>query len=110
MKHLSASEFVDHAEGRLSGARASHVDGCRAIAAAADADVPEPSPLFWQRFPERVHEAIRGQTPAALSWWRHPAFTIACTAILVVTVFAAIRSVRVRSTGIPSVAASAAPV
>lgn len=33
-------------------------------------DVPEPSPLFWERFPERVRAATQIETPdPAPAWW-----------------------------------------
>ena len=34
-------------------------------------DVPEPSPLFWERFPDRVRAATQAESPdASPVWWR----------------------------------------
>ena len=77
MSHLSASEFVDLAEGTLApqrAAHAAHCEVCRAQAAVVQdalgltndaAPVPEPSPLFWDHLSARVREAI--EAPPARS-------------------------------------------
>jgi hypothetical protein len=33
-------------------------------------DVPEPSPLFWEHFPERVRAAVSAVPAEAPAWWR----------------------------------------
>ena len=70
MNHLSSAEFVDLAEGTLPASRAAHVEGCatcqaqarligEALATAgAAADVPEPSPLFWDHLSARIREDV----------------------------------------------------
>lgn len=80
MKHLSPSEFVDSAEDTLPAARAAHADACDAcraqaavvrdaMRAAAAAEVPEPSPLFWEHLSARVREGIAAEQPrGAWSW------------------------------------------
>jgi len=35
----------------------------------AERDVPEPSPLFWDHFSERVRQAIGDETVPVSSWW-----------------------------------------
>jgi hypothetical protein len=86
MTHLSPEEFVDAAEGVLSPPRQAHLDACptcrrevTALAAllreAATAEVPEPSPLFWEHLSARVRRSIaEADVPAAggLTWWRWP--------------------------------------
>ncbi len=78
MGHLSAVEIVDLVEGRLAAARAAHVDSCadcrarvdstrEALAGAADLQVPEPSPLFWEHLSSRVREAIDREPPPAVA-------------------------------------------
>jgi hypothetical protein len=83
--HLSSQEFVSALEdkdGALAPARQSHLDGCascqaqvaelRAVIedAAEDADVPEPSPLFWDHFPARVMTAVQSEgQPGQRAWW-----------------------------------------
>jgi hypothetical protein len=90
MNHLSAAEFVDFAEGALDPSRASHVNRCEACAAqtrdllamiersAASADVPEPSPLFWDHLSARVRDAVLVEPATgtvAVGWgWRARGF------------------------------------
>lgn len=81
MTHLSDVEIVDFVEDGLAPARAVHLEACDAcrrraqeardaLARAMEADVPEPSPLFWDSFSDRVREEIRGTTPGAAAPWR----------------------------------------
>jgi hypothetical protein len=67
MRHLSSNQILDSAEGR--GEQPAHLDNCPAcrsrveelrqvLALAATDGVPEPSPLFWNHFSERVREAV----------------------------------------------------
>jgi hypothetical protein len=77
MSHLSASEFIDLADGTLTPRRAAHVERCGACRAQAgvvqdalrltdgEAAVPEPSPLFWDHLSARVREAIDAPSPRA---------------------------------------------
>lgn len=103
MRHLSAEELIDLAEGARPESSAPHLascDDCRRqlagvrsmLHAAADADVPEPSPLFWDHFSARVHEAIAAEgTPGRLAWfdgwsWSRLAMPLsigACAAIVI---------------------------
>jgi hypothetical protein len=86
MSHLTADELVDAAEGTLESMRVAHASECAmcrgeierlqmVLRAAMDADVPEPSPLFWAQLSSRVHQAIateettpRHWTPEWLRW------------------------------------------
>ncbi len=97
--HLTPGELVDLLDGHLSAARSSHAGSCETCRARAEdlrgmaevtrhADVPEPSPLFWDRFSARVAETIRAE-PAPSSWrrsldWSRRAVPFAATAIIVV--------------------------
>src|SRR5881296_2602817 len=76
MRHLQSEELIDLAEGAQPESSALHLqtcDECRrrltdlraAMAAAADVDVPEPSPLFWDHFSARVHDAIAAEDAGA---------------------------------------------
>lgn len=80
--HLSSQEFVNALDGVLVPARQSHLDGCpscqtqvtelRAVIedAGQGADVPEPSPLFWNHFQTRVLTAVQGEGQAGhRGWW-----------------------------------------
>jgi len=80
MRHLTAGELVDLAEGTRAESSEPHLrscDQCRQelveartmLAATTKAVVPEPSPLFWEHLSKRVHEmvAAEGSVPRA-SW------------------------------------------
>ena len=50
-------------------------------------DVPEPSPLFWEHFPDRVRAAVaaaRPEPPLTQAWWRRPVTALALAASLVI--------------------------
>jgi hypothetical protein len=106
MSHLTADELVDAAEGTLNPARLVHVSECAicrgeaerlgtALRAATEADIPEPSPLFWEQLSSRVHHAIatedvtpRRWAPAWLGW---PVVApIAALALIVIALAAAL--------------------
>ena len=111
MRHLRAEEFVDIAEGTRAESSAPHLGACEvcrrsladvraAMAAAADAGVPEPSPLFWNHLSQRVRDAIAaGEQPRADGWraalarlsWRHAVVEpIPALAVVVAIVFLAV--------------------
>lgn len=49
----------------------------------ADAlDVPEPSPLFWEHFPNRVRAAVAAEPVRQPAWWRRRAFVFALSIAL----------------------------
>jgi hypothetical protein len=77
---LQPDEIIDYVEGALGAERAWHVATCRTcqaaaadvragLAAAAGAEIPEPSPFFWHSINRRVAAAIT-QSPAARDGWR----------------------------------------
>ncbi|MBA3949467.1 MAG: hypothetical protein H0X44_05910 [Acidobacteria bacterium] len=46
-------------------------------------DVPEPSPLFWERFPERVRAATQAEAPLpAPAWWRRHVMALSISGAL----------------------------
>jgi hypothetical protein len=86
-RHLTDAELVDCVDRLLPPERHDHLDRCTACRSRVDAlramlhevhrtrsgNVPEPSPLFWDHFSRRVHDAIAEQ-PAArrshrIGWW-----------------------------------------
>lgn len=80
MTHLTEAEFVDLVDATLAPSRVAHLDGCddcRAVAArmrealhrASTAEMPEPSPLFWEHFSARVHEGVRDAESGAAATW-----------------------------------------
>lgn len=83
MRHLTDEQVIEAAEGGLSLAGARHLATCARCASRVrglqhtlmqigEVHVPEPSPVFWQRFAANVNAAIR-ESPAArqarLSRW-----------------------------------------
>jgi hypothetical protein len=73
--HVSDAEMMDVLEGTARGRVMAHVAGCAkcrgrldeargGLALAVPAEVPEPSPLFWDALRRRVSEGINA-TPAA---------------------------------------------
>ena len=108
-RHLTPQELIDALENTLGPARASHVGDCevcredlaqvRALVSEAGAasPVPEPSPLFWEHFSARVHEAIAADTAPRVSWmerwlsWKIAVPAAAC----VVTLLAVAATMRV---------------
>jgi hypothetical protein len=114
MRHIQSEELIDLAEGARPESSAPHLqtcDDCRrrlaelraAMAAAAHADVPEPSPLFWDHFSARLHDAIAAEGPppraawfpgspkrrGPSSWWNRlvlPLSAAACAAVIVAAV------------------------
>lgn len=106
MTHLSPAECVDELEGRLPEPRRGHLGVCAACTGritaareaaeiARDVEIPEPSPLFWQHFADRVHDAVRHETPERAAWWRHPVWAAACAVGLIAAVLVGLRDVRV---------------
>lgn len=99
MTHLTPDELVDLVEGALAADRAAHVETCAAcrrqaddvravLAAAAEDDVPEPSPLFWEQFSARVRRAIDAEPTRRSPWgwvWR-PAVGLPLVAALVAVI------------------------
>jgi hypothetical protein len=80
--HLSPEEFVDAIDGVLTASRQSHLDGCEAcrgevaalggLARQVDvaAEVPEPSPLYWDHLSRRISEATANDAASAPAWWQ----------------------------------------
>lgn len=79
MSHLTHTEFIDLLEGSLPAERARHADECgmcrtqvdqlrAALASGAEANVPEPSPLFWEHFPVRVCDRIGSADRHRAGW------------------------------------------
>jgi hypothetical protein len=93
-QHVSDEQVPDLAEGRGSGAERGHVASCRACAARVDeargfldlarrADVPEPSPLYWEAMRRSVGRRIAEEPRRSWPAWL-PA--LAATAVVVIAV------------------------
>jgi hypothetical protein len=72
MRHLHSDELIDLAEGTRPESSAPHLRSCEAcrrqltelramMSAATQAEVPEPSPLFWDHFSARVRDAVAAE-------------------------------------------------
>lgn len=79
--HLNTEKLLDLAEGARAESSAPHLARCTrcqsrladlraTISAISKVDAPEPSPLFWDHFSQRVHDAVAAEpasTPAERS-------------------------------------------
>jgi len=97
--HLRPDELIDLAEGTRAESSATHLAACAVcrlhlaelkamMSAAADVDVPEPSPLFWDHFSARVRQAVEAEGAPRRSFWTWPRVVI--PAISVATVVLAV--------------------
>lgn len=97
MTHLTSQEFVDALDGTLAPKPAGHLSHCEACRAEVDEmralvtgtglgaarEVPEPSPLFWAHFSDRVARATSELVPGRAPWWERvwkPAIGVAAAA------------------------------
>jgi hypothetical protein len=101
--HLTIEEFIDAAEGARSEGSLPHLSACAAcreqLAAtraamrnAADADVPEPSPLFLNGLSARVNQAIDADLAARRRWWMawaHPRVLVPLSAVALLAIVVA---------------------
>ena len=104
MTHLTPDEVVDAVERTLDRDRRAHLAGCagcteqvaalsRLLSTARAVDVPEPSPIFWERFSDRVRAAIAAEPnlPRRQRWFAWPVLApVAALALLVVALAGAI--------------------
>jgi len=121
--HLDPEELVDIAEGTRAESSARHLASCEAcraqlhelramMAAVQDADVPEPSPLFWDHLSARVHDAVVADGAPRAAWWRPSAWpwiALPVAAGAVVAIALAV-VVTLRLTPMPTQAPASAPV
>jgi len=106
MRHLSSEELVDVADGTRPQSELAHLSSCgpcrqqvaelrELMAVAARADVPEPSPLFWDHLSARVRDAVAqegftAESAGSAGWvplwasWRVGIVAAALGAVLVV--------------------------
>jgi hypothetical protein len=103
MGHLSSTDFVDLLEGVRGDEAAPHLaecDRCRReladlremLTTASSADMPEPSPLFWNHLSARVQEAVAqegliserpGRTSLLGNWWIRAATGVAASVLVI---------------------------
>ena len=102
--HLGPDELIDIAEGTRRESSAPHLADCEmcrrqvadlraVISMAARVEVPEPSPLFWEHFSARVHDAVASEPARGWSalWarFRLPIALAAAPAALLLAVLTA---------------------
>jgi anti-sigma-K factor RskA len=102
--HLRADQLIDLAEGQEHPAARGHLASCEtcqrqltelraALGAAREVQVPEPSPLFWDRFSARVRDAVAAESAprrfGASTWRWWAAAPIAVAAVVVVALYVA---------------------
>jgi hypothetical protein len=104
MSHLTAEEMVAAIEGTLAGERQAHLDVCdacgmqmRQLAAllreVQAVPVPEPSPLFWDRFSAQVRSTIAATPPSPrlARWFQWPVLApVGALALLVIALASAL--------------------
>lgn len=90
--HLRPDELVDLAEGTRAESSSPHLAECAVcrlqlaelkamLSAAVDVDVPEPSPLFWDRFSARVRDAVAAEGARRRSFWTWPRIVMPAAAV-----------------------------
>jgi hypothetical protein len=78
MRHLTSEQLIDLVEGGRAVSSAPHLQSCETcrnrlaelratLSVAASVVVPEPSPLFWDHFSVRVHDAVEAERAAGTS-------------------------------------------
>jgi hypothetical protein len=104
-RHLSPDELIDLAEGAVAESSAPHLESCETctrqlaemramMSAASEVAVPEPSPLFWDHFSERVRQAValEGAPRRTSRWeqWFRPRVVLAVSAAAAAVIIAAV--------------------
>jgi hypothetical protein len=99
--HLRPDELIDVAEGTRAESSAPHLAECAVcrlqveelkamMSAAADVDVPEPSPLFWDHFSARVRQAVDAEGAPRRSFWTWPRVVIPAVSVAVAVLAVAV--------------------
>jgi hypothetical protein len=96
--HLTPEQLVDIADGTSASEAEGHLAACAecrrqladmrgVMAMVSDADVPEPSPLFWEHLSARVDAAVAAEpAPSGWNWWARAAlpFVLATAAAIAI--------------------------
>jgi hypothetical protein len=94
-KHLSEERLLDVVEGAADEGARSHVTACPAcrrrvdeaalgLALAYEADVPEPSPLYWEAFRSQVGRRILSEDRTSWRWRLVPLLAAAAALVVIV--------------------------
>jgi hypothetical protein len=121
MKHLSNDELMAAAES--GGAQTPHLETCescsarveelrRVVRLASEVDVPEPSPLFWNHFSDRVREAVAAEPIARATGWRFnvgwTTSVVGALAIIVIGVAVTLKTAQPMHPNVPTAAVDVA--
>ncbi len=99
--HLQPDELVDVAEGTRPESSVPHLASCEVcrlqladlkatISAAADVEVPEPSPLFWDHLSARVRDAVAAEAVPRRAFWAWPRLALPLGAVAIAGIALAI--------------------
>jgi len=94
-RHLEAHELVDFLDEALPHERRTHLERCDAcrsraeglahiLTRAADSEIPEPPPEFWDQLSTRIREAVAREAsePAPTTWFRWAGLASAAVLVL----------------------------
>lgn len=111
MTHLTPEELIDAVEHTLRPERGQHAETCAQcrqqvhelaslLREVEAVDVPEPSPLFWERLSHRVRDDIRAAPePRLTRWFQWPVLApLGALAMLVVALVSAVPETERRAT------------
>jgi anti-sigma-K factor RskA len=106
--HLKDDELVDLAERARPEASAPHLASCEQcrrqvrdlrdmMAVAAEVDVPEPSPLYWDHLSARVRESVAAEASPRRPWldvaaWRRVLMPASAAAVAFIVIVVALSS------------------
>ena len=118
--HLRPDELVDVAEGARAEQSVPHLASCERcrdqlvelkamMSAAADVEVPEPSPLFWDHFSARVREAVAAEGAPRRSFWTWPRLAVPAVAVALATLLVAVAWNANRAAPLPTPVARTVP-
>jgi hypothetical protein len=99
MKHLTPDQLLDVAEGTRARDEFAHLAACagcerqvaelrETMGVAAEVEVPEPSPLFWEHLSANVRERVAEEPAQPAWWWGVPQFGLAAAAVAIVVLAA----------------------
>jgi hypothetical protein len=110
--HLRPDQLVDLAEGVRAESSVPHLAACQEcrhqladlkamMSAAANVDMPEPSPLFWDHFSARVRGAVAAEGVPRRSLWDWPRLMmpVAAAAIAGIILMIVLNTSRVSTPG-----------
>lgn len=122
-RHLNNAELVECLENDRTLPRRAHLERCEKcrsrmadlratleqVQRAQTGDIPEPSPLFWQHFSRRVHDAIENESPVVRPRWLTILAPAAAVIVLCAGALAVWSQQRSLNEAVPATDAAVAP-